>query len=57
MVLLDHILSDKIFVKITLGIQIAKKFTSEDVFEQDMNHLHPLKFCQKECGQVEPFLS
>ena len=41
-------------------------------FEQDMNHLHPLiwifnrfgcpnwfwqKFCQKKCGQVEPFLS
>ena len=73
MVLLDHIFSDKIFVKITLGIQIALRFTSKDAFEQDMNYLHPLiwifnrfgcpnwflknTFCHKQSGEVEPFLS
>ena len=50
MVLVDHIFSDKIFVKITLGIQIAYKFTSEDVFEQDMNHFHPLILILKQFG-------
>ena len=60
--LLDQLFCDKLFIKVTLGIQIIKKFISEDVFEYNFNHSHLLicifkqfgcpkwfwqKFCQK----------
>ena len=42
MVLLDRIFCDKIFFKITQGIQILEKIISEKVFKWNINHLHPL---------------